>query len=108
MREEAVDDVFAVSLPEGVDVEDPALTAELYGWVGRLVWAQYQGRRPHEIRIDVDWLITASAEEADAFQPAHDCPSCLAGTDQVRAFLRDNPGRCVALGNLHYVEVWDE
>jgi hypothetical protein len=102
-----INDVFALALPEGIDPEDPGLLPELYEMAVSFVWAQYDGAdRPNELRIDIDWLITGDADEADAFQPAHDCPSCVAGADQMRAFLRDHPGRVAVLANLHYVEVW--
>lgn len=50
----------------------------------------------------IDTLITADIAEAEAFQPAHDCEACLAGTERTRQFLRDHPGSHIALANIHY------
>lgn len=107
MREVLIEDVFAVTLPQDMDPHDPTITHRLRTMAWRLTYAQYEAPGPLALRFDpIDWLITTDADEADAFQPAHDCPTCRAGADQMRAFLRANPGRYVVLGNLRYVEVW--
>jgi hypothetical protein len=109
MREVPIDDVFAAALPEGMDPDDPSILHRLRLMVMRLAWRQYKGAKPEELNLDpIDWLITRDADEAEAFQPAHDCAACQAALDQMRAFLAEHPDRWVVLGNLHYVEVWPE
>jgi hypothetical protein len=107
MRTVPIDDVFAVALPMGMDPRDPTVPRKLTAMATRLAWEQYKDAKPEVLRFDpIDWLITSNADEADAFQPAHDCAACRAGADQMRAFLAEHPDRWVVLGNLHYVEVW--
>jgi hypothetical protein len=107
MREVLIEDVFAVTLPPDMDPHDPDVRRRLTLVAKSLTWDQYLIARPEALRFwPINWLITNDADEADAFQPAHDCPTCRAGADQMRAFLRANPGRYVVLGNLRYVEVW--
>lgn len=109
MRTVPIDDVFAVALPQGMDPRDPTVPDRLKRIATGLAWEQYEGNRPMVLRFDpIDWLITNDADEADAFQPVHDCVACRAGADQMRAFLAEHPDRWVVLGNLHYVEVWPE
>lgn len=103
------DDVFCVAVPEGIDPADwatlqPQLEALARLWVHR----QWQGvPGPAAIKFaDSDWLVTDNPDDVDKFQPAHDCVACLAGNDRAKAFLTANPGRWVAMANLHYTEVW--
>lgn len=92
-----------------MDPQDPTVARTLLTMAVGLAWEQYKREKPAALRFDpVDWLITRDADEADAFQPAHDCAACQAGADQMRAYLAEHPDRWVVLGNLHYVEVWAE
>lgn len=105
MRLVPIDDVFCAAVPEGRE-SDPFLDDEFRALALRSVVSQYDGSPPALIDVNVEWLFTSDPAEVDKFQPAHDCERCRTGNDQARAFLRDNPGRTIALGNIHYVEVW--
>lgn len=107
---EVIQDVFAMAVPETYDPEDPADRERLIAALGplseRYVARQYQVA-PKALLFDTtEWLITRDPADVEKFQPAHDCPACRAGNDQSLAFLRENPGRYVVLGNLTYTEVW--
>jgi hypothetical protein len=54
----------------------------------------------------IDWLITSDWRDVEAHQPAHQCPTCIAGNDQAMAFLKEHPTERLALGNMRYWEVW--
>lgn len=110
MRSEVIQDVFAVAVPEAIDVADPAVREELPTFLSQMAinttWRQYGDQKPKLEFREIDWLITKDPADVEAFQPAHDCAACRAGNDQSLAFLRDNPDRYVALANMSYVEVW--
>lgn len=106
-------DVFVAAVPEHIDPGNPEqrsqLLAELDMVARRYVHQQWAGqrRRPMDVEhAQSEWLITCKREQIDGFQPAHDCAACRAGHDQADAFLRENPGRWVAMANLTYTEVW--
>ena len=107
-----VDDVIAYVIPEHYNLSTAegraAAQNELRLLAVSSVAKQYVGRRGLQAILmgDIDILITRDADEADRFQPAHNCPACVAGADQARAYLRDHPTKHIALGNIHYVEVW--
>lgn len=112
-REHATADVFAATVPAEVDPTDDAQFKKLIRWLDLVAKAyvhkQWDGQaeRPLQIKHLVsDWTVTDKPEEIEQFQPAHDCAACRAGNDQAEAYLRENPGRWVALANLHYIEVW--
>lgn len=102
-------DVFAAVVPEGVDLTDRASLLVLLDDVARsYVHKQWQGRR-RPLRIEFatsQWLITSEPGDVEQFQPADGCAACLSGNDQSIAYLRDNPGRSIAMANLVYTEVW--
>jgi len=54
------------------------------------------GERLHH----AEWTITSDPAEVRTLGLMHDCPSCRAGVDQALAFLRDNPGGELAVGQL--------
>jgi hypothetical protein len=54
------------------------------------------GERLHH----VEWTITGDPDEVSTLGLMHDCPTCRAGVDQALAFLRENPGGEVAVGQL--------
>ena len=107
-----VDDVLALAVPAHLDPADPAqrerLGLLLVVQAERTVWAQWPpGRGPRAIAFAaIEWCFADRIEQVEAFQPAHDCPACRAGNDRAEAFLRANPGRWVALANLHYTVEW--
>lgn len=112
-REHATADVFAASVPPNVDPSDDAQLARLLQYLDLIAKAyihkQWDGAREKPVKIThlvSDWTVTDKPEEIEAFQPAHDCAACRAGNDQAEAYLREHPGRWVALANLHYIEVW--
>jgi hypothetical protein len=106
-----VADVFAAALPEGLDPDkvkrrrliERHLLPMAYASI-EAQWPAGQGPRVELRRVD--WLITRDPAEAERFQPAHDCPTCLAANDQMRAFLAEHPDRWVVLANLFYREHW--
>lgn len=106
MKRKRVEDVLAFVVPAGVDPDSAATRGHMDLLAEASIAQQYTNRPRMVVEIeDIDWLVTNDPAEADAFQPAHDCAACLAGADQVRAFLREHPGRTVALANLVYTEV---
>lgn len=109
-REIEIKDVLAAVVPEHLDASTPesraALLPDLYQLAVDRIVAQYGGNPPTLIIDDLDWLITDRPEDVEKFQPAHDCAACRAGNDQSLAYLREHPGRFIALGNLTYREVW--
>lgn len=108
----AIKDVMCLSVPPQIDpldpVQHPGLEAGLAKIAHAAVLDQYKDDPdpPAIPTIEMQWLVTSDIEEAKEFQPDHDCPRCRAGTDQATAYLREHPGRFIALGNLSYDEVW--
>lgn len=49
-----------------------------------------------------NWAITGDVAEVAKLGNIHDCATCRASTDQAVAFLRDNPGREVAIARLFW------
>ncbi len=112
-RQVGITDFIILGVPD--DIEEP-LTEDQYdameSLVLRNVWGQYRTKRvmpPQAVLLQkVDWKITKTVEDVEAFQPAHDCEDCRAGNVKAKEFLAANPGSRLALGNLYYVEVWPE
>lgn len=102
-----IDDFIAIALPPDVDPDRPDLTALCDRQAERSIIAQYKGHGPRAlVMVSTEWTFTSDPDEVEAFQPAHDCAVCRAGNDQAHAFLTEHPERVMALGNLHYIEVW--
>lgn len=102
-----IDDFIVLSIPPHVSLDDEGAVEQLERQADRTIVAQYRRRRPRAIIVrESEWLITSDWREVERFQPAHDCATCRAGNDQAIAFLKDHPDRRLALGNLHYSEVW--
>ena len=53
-----------------------------------------------EILHHAEWVITGDPAQVTTLGLMHDCASCRAGVDQATAYLRDNPGGEVAVGQL--------
>ena len=107
MSQQPILDYVIFGVPFGTVLDDD-MRARLDRASEALLMRQYRGRRhPRALLLDATrWLITSSWEDVLAFQPDDGCPTCLAGNDQAVAFLKEHPDRCLALGNLSYVEVW--
>lgn len=103
MQVREIQDVVAFVVPEKYG-DGPIPQEQMDELAYRLVMGQYAGRTAIIEITKVDWLVTKDADEADAFQPAHDCAACVAGADQARSFLREHPDRRIALGNISYTE----
>lgn len=102
-------DVVALKMPLDIDPERDSYLDWLNTVAERSVWIQWNGvkDRPDAIIVDrIDWLVTSSIEDVEKFQPAHDCPTCLAANDQMIAYLREFPGNYIAMGNMTYREEW--
>jgi hypothetical protein len=104
---EPIQDFIVLTVPPGVDPDDPEVRKKLEDQVSLNVMGQYKGKRPRALAMDpVEWLITSDWEDVERFQPAHDCAACRAGNDQAIAFLKEHPDKRLALGNLRYWEIW--
>jgi len=102
-----VQDYVIFTIPDEADMTDPAVLNHLNDQALYQVWGQYTKRRPRALTLDpIDWLITGDADDVERHQPAHDCETCKAGNRQAQEYLRANPGKRLALGNLSYVEIW--
>lgn len=107
-----VEDVIALAVPEAYPMGDPEaqrLLPEVLNDIAiKQIERQYVGRTL-ELEIQrIDFLITTDPAQVELWQPAHDCAACRAGNDQSLAFLKANPGRYIALGNLTYEERWPD
>lgn len=103
-------DVVALAMPEDIDPLRDQYLEWLNAIASQSVWRQWENdsRRPDAIHVDhIDWLVTTNVEDVEEFQPAHDCPTCRAANDQIIAYLKDNPGKYIAMGNMTYREEWD-
>jgi hypothetical protein len=58
------------------------------------------GERLHH----ADWTVTGDPGQVRTLGLMHDCASCRAGVDQALAFLRENPGGEVAVGQLWWAK----
>jgi hypothetical protein len=76
-----------------------ALVVRLIGGDLRKISAAFaagMGERLHH----AEWTITSDPAEVTTLGLMHDCAACRAGVDQALAFLRDDPGGEVAVGQL--------
>jgi hypothetical protein len=104
---EPIIDYVVLGVPEGATLEDDEVADTLEQVAMRTVIAQYEGRHPRALLfLETHWIITSDWREVERFQPAHQCPTCIAGNDQAQAFLKEFPEKRLALGNLTYIEVW--
>lgn len=105
MRTEPIIDYIVIVVPVEAEVDDDMFD-ELTVLAQQMILRQYR-HPPRALLVEpVDWLITSDPIDVELHQPEHDCAACLAGNDQARAFLAEHPDRRLALGNLHYTEVW--
>ncbi len=51
-----------------------------------------------------EWVITDDPDEVRTRGLAHDCPDCRDGVDRALAYLRDNPGKELMVGTLHWTD----
>jgi len=102
-----VDDYIVLAVPDNASAEDEDTMDMLEHKAELTVAGQYTDRRPKAILfLKTEWLITSDWREVERFQPDHECVACRAGNDQAMAFLKEHPTKRLALGNLHYMEVW--
>jgi hypothetical protein len=102
-----IDDYVILAVPDDVDTDDPEVRQKLDDQAQIQIYGQYRKRRPKALLLDdIDWLITSDPDDVERHQPAHDCANCKAGNRKAQEYLRANPGKRLALGNLHYVEIW--
>jgi hypothetical protein len=114
-----IQDVICLAIPEGIDPEECLYGAGLEvreRFIERLtqmaqeqVWTQWPGEQPESVDWEyVEWMITREIEDVQDFQPAHDCAECRLGNVRAEMFLREFPGRWIAMGNLTYTANWRE
>jgi hypothetical protein len=81
----------------------PAFLAQLAGRDLRKVSERLAadiGERLHH----AEWTVTGDPQQVKTLGLMHDCASCRAVVDQALAFLRDNPGGEVAVGQLWWAK----
>jgi FMN phosphatase YigB (HAD superfamily) len=104
-----ISDVFAAAVPEKFDLSNPEQFPAIHALMNQLAevttLGQYRRRPKALLFAPTEWLVTSDPADIERFQPAH-CEECRAGNERALEFLRANPGRAVALGNLSYREVW--
>jgi len=104
---EPIKDYIIALWPEGKPLFDPQMMEGLNNLAARKIWEQYTGNRPIAIDIEpIEWVLTCDPQVVETTQPGDGCPTCVAGNDQAMAYLKEHPGRYVALGNLTYTEHW--
>jgi hypothetical protein len=102
-----IDDFIILGVPDDANLENDDTCDRLERIAELNVIGQYHGRKPRALLYTAtEWKITSDWREVEAFQPAHDCAQCTAANDQAMAYLKEHPEKRIALGNLHYVEVW--
>ena len=105
-----VQDVMCLSIPEEIDptlyLPDPGLRAAFLTKLTQLahqtVWAQWPTEKPAVEIEELDWMVTQAIADIEAFQPAHDCADCWMGNLKAEAFLKEHPGRWIAMANITY------
>ena len=103
---EPILDFIILKVPTHVDVGDPDQQVQMEMRAQYQVMNQYQ-HKPKAVLLDpIEWLVTSDWHDVEDFQPAHQCPTCLAANDQAIAFLKEHPDERLALGNLRYREIW--
>lgn len=101
-----IDDYVILKVPHNIDPDDPGARLAMDRMAEHQVMRQYE-RPPRALLLDqIDWLVTSDWQEVERFQPAHDCAECQAGNARAIAFLKEHPEERLALGNMHYVEIW--
>lgn len=96
-------DQLIVVIPEDVEPNDPVTREHLDRLAVRSLAEQYDG--PVVIIAEVTWHITNDPDELDSLlNPGDGCAKCIAGNDQARAFMRDRPGRYIAIADIEYAE----
>jgi hypothetical protein len=111
-----VQDVICLAIPDGIDPQvfldgHVELREAFFDKLNRLaqaqVWNQWPTRRPKRVDWEtIEWLVTDQVDDVQEFQPAHDCAQCRLGNTRAEAFLREHPGRWLAMGNLTYTPIW--
>jgi len=108
-RRHEANDVICLAVPDGVDPQDENFVKTL----DMMAWENVRKQFSKRARLTLterrtEWLITNDPDKVEQFQPAHDCEECRTGNAKAKAFLIANPTATVAMGNVHYVEVWPE
>lgn len=109
-RRSEVNDVICLAVPDGVDVDDKL---SYMPRLEQMAWHSAYAQWPAHARVilaerNIDWLITNDPTKVEEFQPVHDCEQCRNGAKQARQYLQAHPGASVAMGNIHYVELWPD
>jgi hypothetical protein len=100
-------DVICLVVPDEVDPAAPSTMDRLEELGQASVLAQWPNGRAPKIEFDpIEWMLTSDPAKVNDFQPAHDCEQCRSGNAKAIEFLTANPGKTLAMGNIHYTEVW--
>lgn len=111
-----VQDVICLAIPEEINPgvflnQNNEFTAAFVTILTKMaqeqVWTQWPVTKP--TRVDwqvIEWMVTDKISDVQEFQPAHDCEDCRLGNVRAEAFLREHPGRWIAMGNLTYTPRW--
>lgn len=98
-----VDTIVAIvppSLDPGADCDHTSTGVELTAFLatsGELIAADRRATLISQV-----WTVTHEVHELDTMPIPHDCPSCRTAMDNGREYLRQNPGRHVAVCRLVY------
>src|SRR3982751_4389792 len=104
---ETIYDFIILGVPDDASLDNPDTVAALDRLAHRNVMGQYKKRAPRAVIMEPpQWWITSDWHDVEKRQPDHDCASCRAGNDQAIAYLKEFPGKRLALGNLKYIELW--
>jgi len=108
MESKEVVDYIALVVPLGVTLDQPGVLDKLDAMTVEAVVKQYADRKaPAGILLaPVEWTLTSDPEMVTTVQPEHDCETCRDGNLKAQEFLREHPDRQIALGNVHYLELW--
>src|SRR3954464_4865908 len=104
---ETIYDFIILGVADDASLDNLATVEALNRLAERSVMGQYKKDRPRAVLMEpTQWWMTSDWRDVEARQPDHDCASCRAGKDQAIAYLKEFPGKRLALGNVKYIEVW--
>jgi hypothetical protein len=83
---------------------EPAFLAHVAG-IELRAWSEVTAAAMGEKLHHAEWTITSDPAQVTTLGMMHaDCATCRGGVDQALAFLRENPGEEVAVGQLWWAD----